>query len=96
MEIERDGSDETHHDEFVARHAVRHEHRLAGEFLITGELPQAQGPTDEDVVRARLRQEEEEEHQAEGGQPHQLPDRPCPGRGDVSGDGSVFYCEAPD
>ena len=67
VEIERDGADETHHDEFVARHAVRHEHRLAGEFLVPSELPQPQGPADEDVVRARLRQEEEQEDQAEGG-----------------------------
>jgi len=96
VEIERDGADETHHDEFVARHAVRHEHRLAGEFLITGELPQAQGPTDEDVVRARLRQEEEEKQEAEGGQPHELPDWPRPGCGDVALKRSVLHCEAPD
>ena len=56
---------------------LRHHVGLAGKSVVAGKLTKALGAAVENVRRASLWQEEEEEDQTEAGEPHQLPN--CPG-----------------
>ena len=87
-EVEGEGSDEGHHDDGSRCHALGHEFGLADELVVAGDLAQALGAADEDVVGAGFGEEEEEEDEAEGADPHQLPDGPGPGRGEAAFDRS--------
>ena len=83
-EVERERSDEGHHDDVFAGHVLGHEFGLADQLIVAGDLAETLGATDEDVVRAGFGEEEEEEDQTEPAEPHQLPDGPCPGRSEAT------------
>jgi hypothetical protein len=62
----------------LGSHALGHHVRLTSEPVIASDLAKAACAAVQNVGRAGLREEKEEEDEAKSGQPHDLPDRPCP------------------
>ena len=81
-EVEGEGPNEGHHDNGSWCHLLGHELWLTNKLVVSSDLAQTLGTADEDVVGTGLGEKEEEEDEAEGADPHQLPDGPSPGRGE--------------
>ena len=58
-------------------HMFGHNLWLAAESLDAGQFPEAASPTVQDIGRARLGKEEDEENKRKAAKPHELPN--CPG-----------------
>lgn len=90
-EVESEWPDQRHQCDILACHVLGHELGFAGDAVIASSLAQALRTAYEDVVRAGLGEEEEEKHQAEAREPHQLPDWPSPRRGEATLDRCTLY-----
>ena len=75
---EGEGPDEDHEEDLLRGHAFGFELGLAFDVGVASSLADMDGAAVDDVARAGLRKEEDEEDQAEAGQPYQLPERPLP------------------
>ena len=77
-EGEGEGADEDHQRYLLPGHAFSFELGLAFDPRVVGQFPDPHRAAIEDIAAAGLGQEEEEDDEAEAGQPHQFPDRPSP------------------
>lgn len=78
LQGEGERPDEDHEEDFLCGHAFGFELWLAYEVGVAGSLADVDSAAVDDIAGAGLWEEEDEEDQAEAGEPHELPERPLP------------------